>query len=71
MERIVTDFNIFTISMVSDPEPGMEIRPDPIFMQANKMTHHGRIYGRVVSDAEDLIDKYDRTMKLLEMYINE
>lgn len=48
--RIVQDFQLFSISLVANPEKGMEIQTP------------------MERDAEDLIDKYDRTMKLLEIY---
>jgi len=51
--RIVQDFQLISVSLVANPEKGMEIQT------------------LMERDVNILIDKYDRTMKLLEMYINE
>ena len=47
-DYIVTNFDFVTISLVSDPMEGMEIRTS-------------------MERDENVIDKYDRAMKLLEI----
>lgn len=65
MNRIVKDFNVIDISIVSEP-----ICLAAIFMQAEKRTHPGRIYSiknNSICSYNIYVDKYDKAMKLLEM----
>lgn len=61
------DFEFAQISLVNEP-----VCLDAIFMQADKRTHHGRIYGTYDSVCRYNIevDKYDKAMQILEM-LNE